>query len=172
MDIGVHALDSALHLMGFPRPLRVSGKTATHFAKGDVIPGAWGEWDRTLFGVEDFASGFVHFDSGATMVLEAAWLGHQKTSEDFSFVLFGKKGSVSWPSNEAYSCQNRTIVSSHIEPTAGLKPAHTEEILAFAHAIREGLPSPVPVEETLSVIAILEGIYRSSKLGEEVAIKL
>jgi predicted dehydrogenase len=172
MDIGVHALDSALHLMGFPKPVRVTGKTAVNFAKGDVIPGGWGEWDRKLFGVEDFASGFVHFDNGATMVLEAAWLGHQKTTEDFSFTLFGKQGSVAWPSNETFTCQNRAVVSSHVQPTTGLQKPHTEEILAFVRAIREDLPSPVPVEQTLYVIAILEGIYRSAKVGREINIKL
>jgi predicted dehydrogenase len=172
MDIGVHALDSAMHLMGFPTPMRVTGTTAVHFAKGEAIPGAWGEWDRTLFGVEDFASGFVHFENGMTMVLEASWLGHQKEREDFSFFLFGRKGSVSWPDNEAFSALNRTLVSHQILPTAGLKPPHTEEILAFARAVREGGPSPVPVGETLKVIAILEGIYQSAKTGREIRLNL
>lgn len=172
MDIGVHALDSAMHIMGFPKPVRVTGTTAVHFAKGHTIPGGWGEWDREMFGVEDFASGFVHFDNGATMVLEAAWLGHKKEPQDFSFLLFGRKGSVAWPLNEAYSCANRTVFTSQIHPTPGLKPPHTEEILAFATAIRQGLPSPVPVEQTLYVIAILEGIYQSAKSGKEIVLDL
>lgn len=172
MDIGVHALDSALHIMGFPKPVRVSGTVATHFAKGEVIPGGWGEWDRKLFGVEDFAAGFVYFENGASMVLEAAWLGHKKEPEDFSFMIFGRKGSVAWPANEAYSTANRTVYTSQIHPTPGLKPPHTEEILAFAHAIRNKLPSPVPVEQTLYVIAILEGIYKSAAGGREITLKL
>lgn len=172
MDIGVHALDSAMYLMNFPKPVRVSGTTAVHFAKGHTIPGGWGEWDRELFGVEDFAAGFVYFENGASMVLEAAWLGHKKEPEDFSFLLFGRKGSVSWPLNEAYSTANRTVFTSQVHPTPGLKPPHTEEILAFARAIREGLPSPVPVEQTLYVIAILEGIYLSAKSGKEITLDL
>jgi len=172
MDIGVHALDAAMHLMDFPVPVRVSGATAVHFAKGHEIPGGWGEWDRKLFGVEDFASGFVHFENGMTMVLEASWLGHQKEREDFSFFLFGRKGSVAWPSCEVFSAKDRVIYSEQVQPEAGLKPPHTEEILAFARAVREGGGSPVPVEETLKVTAILEGIYQSAKLGREVRIKL
>ncbi len=172
MDIGVHALDSAMHLMGFPTPVRVSGRTAVNFAQGHEIPGAWGEWDRKLFGVEDFAAGFVHFKNGTTMVLETAWLGHQKPPEDFSFVLFGRKGSVAWPQNEAYTAVNRVIVDQQIYPTTGLRPPHTEEIFAFAQAIREGGSSPVPVEQTLKVTAILEGIYRSARSGREERIKI
>jgi predicted dehydrogenase len=171
MDIGVHALDAALHIVGFPKPVRVSGKTAVNFAKGNDIPGGWGEWDRTVFGVEDFASGFVHFENGMTLVLEASWLQHQAEDEDFSFHLFGRKGTVQWPSNTYATAKNRVLVGGKVAPATGLKPPHTEEILAFARAIREQSPSPVPVEETLIVISILEGIYQSAQSGREVHIK-
>jgi predicted dehydrogenase len=167
MDIGVHALDTALWLMNFPKPVRVSGRAHTNFAKGFDMPGAWGEWDRTLFGVEDFASGYVHFSNGSTMVLEASWLQHQQT-EDLSATLLGKKASIQWPSGHFHSVVNRTLIDGKVLPHAGRKPAHTEEILAFADAIRNGKPSPVPIEQTIYVIAILEAIMKSSQINQEV----
>lgn len=170
MDIGVHALDLGLWLMGFPKPVRVSGNTQVNFAKGYDIPGAWGEWDRDAMGVEDFASGFVHFENGATMVIEAAWLQHQKESEDFSAKLFGRNGSMHWPSGEYSSVVNRALVDSTVQPATGLKPSHTEEILAFADAIRGGKQTPVPYTDSLKVISILEAIYKSARLGREVKI--
>jgi len=169
MDIGVHALDTAMWLMNFPKPVRVSGRAHTNFAKGFDMPGAWGEWDRTLFGVEDFASGYIHFSNGSTMALEASWLQHQET-EDFSATLLGKKSSVHWPSGRFHSVANRTLIDGKLLPAAGLKPAHTEEIIAFAHAIRNGKPSPVPIEQTIYVIAILEAIMKSSQLEKEVEV--
>jgi predicted dehydrogenase len=169
MDIGVHALDTAMWLMNFPKPVRVSGRAHTNFAKGFDIPGAWGEWDRTLFGVEDFAAGFIHFDNGSTMALEASWLQHQE-GEDFSTTLQGKKSSVHWPSGRIHTVANRTLIDGNLLPAAGLKPAHTEEIMAFAHAIRNGKPSPVPIEQTIYVIAILEAIMQSSQLNKEVEV--
>lgn len=169
MDIGVHALDTALWLMNFPKPVRVSGRAHTNFAKGYDIPGGWGEWDRTLFGVEDFASGYVHFSNGSTMALEASWLQHQE-KEDFSATLLGKKSSVQWPSGQFHSVANRTLIDGKLLPHPGRKPAHTEEIIAFANAIRSGKPSPVPIEQTLYVIAILEGIMQSSQMNREVTL--
>jgi predicted dehydrogenase len=171
MDIGVHALDTAMWVMDFPKPVRVSGRAAVNFAKGYEIPGGWGEWDRKLFGVEDFAAGFVHFENGATMTLEASWLQHQG-GEDFSFTLLGKKAGVQWPEGRFYTSSNRVLVDGKILPEAGLPPPHTGEIQAFAKAVREGQKSPVPVEQTLYVIAILEGIMQSSRLGREVKLKL
>jgi predicted dehydrogenase len=171
MDIGVHALDLGLWLMGFPDPVRVSGTTMVNFAKGNEIPGAWGEWDREKFSVEDFASGFIHFANGATMVLEASWLQHQQEKEDFSARLFGKKSSVHWPSGDYASVVNGALVDGKIQERTGLKPAHTEEILAFVDAIRTGKPSPVPVEQTIKVIGILEAIVESGKTGREVVLQ-
>jgi predicted dehydrogenase len=168
MDIGVHALDTALWLMNFPRPVRVSGRAHTNFAKGFEMPGAWGEWDRTLFGVEDFASGYVHFSNGSTMVLEASWLQHQE-KEELNATLQGKKASMRWPSGHFHTVTNRTLVDGVVLPHPGRQPAHTEELIAFAEAIRHGRPSPVPIEQTIYVIAILEAIMKSSQLNEEVA---
>jgi predicted dehydrogenase len=169
LDIGVHALDTAMWLMGFPRPVRVSGRTMTNFAKGHEIPGAWGEWDRKMYGVEDFASGYVHFENGATMALEASWLQHQE-KEEWNAVLLGKKASVTWPTGKFHTAVNRALIDGVIQPKPGVKPAHTEEILVFADAVRNGKPSPVPVGQTLSVIAILEGIMKSSAANRELTI--
>ena len=169
MDIGVHALDTALWLMNFPRPVRVSGRAHTNFAKGFDMPGGWGEWDRTLFGVEDFAAGFIHFSNGSTMALEASWLQHQE-KEEMNCTLQGKKAGIRWPTGHFHTVVNRTLVDGVVLPHAGLKPAHTEEIKAFAAAIRSGKPSPVPIEQTIYVIAILEAIMQSSQLNQEVVI--
>ncbi len=168
MDIGVHALDLGLWLMNFPKPVRVSGRATTNFAKGWEIPGAWGEWNRDAMNVEDFASGFVHFENGATLILEASWLQHQKEDEDFSAHLFGKNGSVHWPSGEFQTAVNRTLVDSVIRPATGLMPPHTEEIFAFVHCIRHNLPSPIPWTDSLRVISILEAIYESSQQNREI----
>ena len=121
MDIGVHALDTALYLMNFPKPVRVSGRAHTNFAKGFDMPGAWGEWDRTLFGVEDFASGFIHFANGSTMVLEASWLQHQE-KEEFNATLQGKKASIRWPSGHFHTVTNRTLIDGMVLPAQGRQP--------------------------------------------------
>ncbi|MFA7343097.1 MAG: Gfo/Idh/MocA family oxidoreductase [Terrimicrobiaceae bacterium] len=172
MDIGVHALDTAMFLMDFPKPVRVTGKMSVNFARGWDIPGGWGEWDREAFSVEDHACGFVHFDNGATMVLEMSWLQHQKEAEDLSVSLFGRKGSMQWPSGEYQTAANGVLLAGTATPGIAVEKPRTEQIRAFVAAIREGRPSPVPVSQTVGVIAILEAIYQSSEQGREIAISL
>lgn len=48
---------------------------------------------------------------------------------------------------------------------------HALECIAFADAVANGKPSPVPAEQSLDVIAILDGLYRSAKSGKEVRLK-
>jgi predicted dehydrogenase len=172
MDIGVHALDTCLWVMGFPKPVRVSGSSKVNFAKGRAIPGMWGEWDRDRFSVEDFASGFVHFDNGATMTLEAAWLGHQEEGEDFSFQIFGRQAGVQWPSARFSTVQNGVFLQGSLTHPQEGQGGHEREIAAFARCVTDKLPSPVPWTETIKVIGILEGIYASSKQGREVKLKI
>ncbi len=168
MDIGIHALDTCLWLMNFPTPTAVVGTTKVNFAKGSEIPGLWGEWDRDLFSVEDFAAAFIQFDTGASMVLEAAWLGHQVANEEFSCEVMGSKGSAIWPSTEFATVQNGTFIQGTLTNSKNIKQPHAEEIRVFHEAVVNDLPSPVPWTETIKAIAILEGIYASQETGQRI----
>ena len=48
---------------------------------------------------------------------------------------------------------------------------HALECVEFAQAVVDGAPSPVPAEQSLQVMTILDGIYRSQREGREVAIE-
>ena len=171
MDIGVHALDAALWVMGFPKPVRVSGTSKVNFAKGRKIPGMWGEWDRKMYSVEDFAAGYVTFENGATLTLEAAWLGHQNEVEDVSFQLFGIEGGVKWPSAETAGVTAGVFTDGNLTFPRRIESSHFEELALFRDAVENCKPSPVPWTETVSVIAILEAIYRSQAVGREIRLK-
>lgn len=168
MDIGVHALDLCMWLMGFPKPVRVSGTARTDFAKGHSMPNLWGEWDRERFSVEDFAAGFVHFDNGATLVLEAAWMSHQQENEELLAQLYGTKGGLKWPAAEFATVVNGAFAQGTLTHPVHVAHPHWNEIAAFTNAVQNGKPSPVPWTETIKVIGILEAIYSSSTAGREV----
>jgi predicted dehydrogenase len=166
-DIGVHILDLAYWFLGAPEPVSVSAVVDAKLAHRDDLGGSWGDWDRRRFDVEDFAAGFVRFANGGTLTLETSWLAFQPERELMRMQSFGTKGGLIWPDGVVVSETKRTPWSLKLDE---LPPenAYCDEIAQFAQAVREGLPSPVPVEESLQVIRILEAFYQSAQLRREV----
>ncbi|MBN1371116.1 MAG: Gfo/Idh/MocA family oxidoreductase [Anaerolineaceae bacterium] len=172
IDIGVHVLDLTLWLLGHPKPVAVSGVARTELAH---TPGAFTAWGRHLvpadMDVEDFAAAFVRFENGSTLMLETSWLLHHP-DEDIKVWLYGTEGGCQWPSAEIYTTNYKTrqLVTQALKLTRDEMEPHALECVEFAQAVAEGLPSPVPPEQSLQVQTILDGIYRSQAAGKEVTI--
>jgi len=174
IDIGVHILDLTLWLMGNPQPVAVTGVARTELA---LQKDAWAVWrDAPIpqdFDVEDFAAAFVRFANGATLMLEVSWLLHHDTEgEDMQMWLYGTEGGSHWPKGEIYSSNNaaRQLYNRQLKLTKDAMEPHAAECVAFGQAVYEGLPSPVPPEQSLQVLTILDGIYRSQREGREVSL--
>ena len=60
-DIGCYALDMVLNGMGYPKPLTVTGFLSDYFGKADDYK------YKDVFGVDDFAAGFVRLEGGLTI---------------------------------------------------------------------------------------------------------
>ncbi len=171
IDIGVHILDLTLWFMGNPKPVSVTGVSRTELAHK---PGAFSIWGGAIpqeMNVEEFASAFVRFENGATLILEVSWLLHHDTEgEDMQMWLYGKNGGSHWPKCEIYQSNNATQQLSNrtLKLTKDIRPPHAQECIEFAQAIVEGKPSPVPAEQSLQVLSILNGVYKSQETGSEV----
>ncbi|MYD60258.1 MAG: Gfo/Idh/MocA family oxidoreductase [Gemmatimonadetes bacterium] len=173
IDIGVHILDLTLWFMDNPKPVSVTGVARAEIAHQKGAFSSWGLIPSAQFDVEDFATAFVRFENGATLVLEVSWLLHHKTQgEDMQMWLYGTRGGSHWPSCEIYQSNNdiKQHYNRTLQNTRDLLEPHAQECVEFARAIAEGKPSPVPAEQSLQVMAILDGIYRSQETGEEVKI--
>lgn len=174
IDIGVHILDLTLWFMGNPKPVAVSGVARAPLAMHE---GAFSQWRFDLvpkdMDVEDFAAAFVRFDNGATLILEVSWLLHHNTpGEDMQMWLYGTEGGSHWPKGEFMGTNYRTqqFYNQLLTLTADTMEPHALECVEFARVVAEGLPSPVPAEQSLQVMTILDGIYRSQEEGREVAL--
>ncbi len=175
IDIGVHILDLTLWFMGNPQPIAVSGVARAELAHKKGAFAAWsGRPIPEEFDVEDFAAAFVRFDNGATLILEVSWLLHHDTmGEDMQMWLYGTEGGSHWPQGEIL--QTNYDTQQHYNTTLKLTrdpmEPHAVECVEFARAVANGAPSPVPAEQSLQVLTILDGIYRSQHEGKEVALK-
>jgi len=176
IDIGVHILDLTLWMMGFPPPVAVSGVTQNRLSQ---LPGAFSNWGGPIpqkdWDVEEFAAAFVRFATGGTLILEVSWLLNHKSGpgEDMQMWLYGDRGGAHWPSNEILWTDNATRQHYNAQlqnEVRGPEP-HALECIRFAEAVAGGLPSPVPPEQSLVVMTILDGVYRSAAVGAEVRLE-
>lgn len=173
IDIGVHILDMTMHLMGYPKPTVVSAQTWDYLGKDPSIVNPWGDYDRSKFTVEDFAAGLIRFENGAAITLESSFMGN---SEDyFGTQLFGtKSGAIvkAWGDNPVriFTERDRQIFDMQPINIPNVESSHIAEVQAFIGAIREGKPSPVPVEQGYVLNAIFDAMYESAMSGREVAV--
>ena len=178
IDIGVHILDQTLWFMGNPKPVTVSGTSRTELAH---LPGAFTIWgdrpvDSSIYDVEEFASAFVRFENGATLILEVSWLLHHNVTEgkieDMQLWLYGKNGGAEWPKCEIYQSNYKTRqhYNRRLLRTDNIRPPHAQECVEFAKAIVDGAPSPVPAEQSMQVMTILDAIYKSQEAGREIVL--
>jgi predicted dehydrogenase len=170
IDIGVHILDLALHFMDFPEPVSVTGITPCKLGKRTDIRGWWGEWDRDIMNVEDFAAGFVRFADGQALSLECSWLLNIKEREYQRITLCGTEAGAEWPALTVHGETAGCLTDSQLAFRDDRADGHHTELVAFARAILKGEPSPVPPEESIIVMRILDGLYKSYQTGQEVKI--
>ena len=173
IDIGVHILDLTLWMMGNPRPVSVTGVARKQLANNPMAFGRWPRFGRLPEGmdVEEMAMAFVRFETGATLVVEISWLLHHDIDgEDMQMWLYGDQGGSHWPKCEIYDTnyESMQLYNRKLKLTQNLAEPHAQECIEFAQAIVDGAPSPVPAEQSLQVMQVLNAIYESDKTGREV----
>jgi len=170
MDIGVHVLDLALHLMDNFEPASVTGISVTKLARRKE---SWSEWDWGCFDkkrldVEDFAAGMVRFANGAALTLECSFMLNQKPRVDHRIDFFGTKAGAALPQCEYYDHTPNGYADTKIAVGRDHDEAHHAAIRAFAEAVMGSKAVAVPPQQTRAVIAILQGLYKSQQTGREV----
>jgi len=167
IDLGVHRLDLALWLMGYPEPVAVSGSTY------NVIARERAKKEKKTFTVEDLACGIVKFGDGSTLILEASWALNIREREHMVTALYGDRGGLVHRNvgggyeftAELYTEEDGNLFTKTLDGCMGPVPASYHE---FVDSILEKRPPMATGEQGLKVMKILEGIYKSAETGREV----
>ena len=174
IDIGVHALDFTLFLMGYPKPVSASGKTWNMLGTNPELYNGWGDYDRTKFTVEDFAVGFIRFDNGAVVVLESSFMGNMEGNPYGCNVYGTKAGAEIRFSGDkpvrVFTESDRQLWDMSPANLPDVPSPHTAEIQTFVKTIQEGGQSAVPGLNGLILNAIFDALYKSAETGREEAI--
>ena len=175
IDLGVHVIDLVRYLMGNPQPVAVSG--ATFCKLGDrrniVTPKAYvatSAKPNDVCDVEDMAVALIRFDNGAVLNLQAGFsLNIGKDEMDIE--LFGTKGGVKLdPEFKLFTEMNDYLADVQIAgPTAfDFVGAFRNEVYGFVAAVKGEAPVVAPAEDGVTLMRILDAVYRSAETGREV----
>ncbi len=166
IDIGVHALDRALWLMGNPKPTTVLGATYAHFGKRTDVAAPRGLWDVDKFDVDDMGVALIRFANGASLILRACWAAHIE-GNDVGTRILGTHGGASLSPLRIYRDLHGDMVD--IAPSGLVEVrGHHVEIAHFIACVRGEAQCIVEPEQVLDVQAILDAIYESARTGGEV----
>ena len=181
VDIGVHGLDSAIWLMGNPRPVSVTAtmskihsdelgsEKSSGALKGNVDTSGFNPDDMD---VESFSGGSVLFENGATLSFKVAWAANLR--EENNIVLAGKNCGIDIENKKIYSGAEE-IKDLEVAPNVFKNDpfyGHYCLVKNMAEVINGKAEPFIKPEETLNVTAILEAAYTSAEEGREVKINV
>ncbi len=169
IDLGVHRLDLALWLMGYPKPEWVLARTY------DFLGAERARQEGKTFDVEDLAAGMITFKNGASLEVEASWAANIGERELMETRLFGTKGGLLQRNvgggysfdAELFIERNGAQFDMHLNPPAPRPPCAQAH---FADSILNRTPHTATAEEGVIVMQLLDALYESARLRKPVKI--
>ncbi len=178
-DIGCYSLDMVLNAIGYPKPLKVSGYKSAFFGTNpDYYTGL--NKPASLadeFGVDDFAAAFIRLEGDIILDFRIAWAMHLDTPGDT--IIMGTKGSLRIPSTDCwngapggemtvYHNVAGTPTQTKVPLLENTQTIWQGKIRSFLDAVISGGKAPVPTSQILYNQAIIDSIFKSAQLGEEI----
>ncbi|MGA2692199.1 MAG: Gfo/Idh/MocA family oxidoreductase [Opitutaceae bacterium] len=170
-DIGVHALDRCLYLMGEFEAASVSGQTFAKFGPRGLGNGGWGRSEidpKARFDVDDLSVALIKLKSGRTVLLEASWAAHGPHSDANDTQLFGTEGGLSLPPVKLFKQTKGGYLTEAVDLLPPL--VNTNRMVHFIDCLLGKATPYVAPSESLAVQKILDAIYKSAASGREVRI--
>lgn len=177
IDLGVHILDMALHLMGEPQVSTVSASTFAELGprgKGSRDPNA-----NTLgsaFEVEDLATAYLRLQGGGALQLETSWATYRAPGDNFGIELFGTDGGAKIEVQNYTNEDTLRIftdvggVPAEVKPATGAGLGHRAVVAEFVRIVKSGEWEGQNGSEALLRTEIIDACYASAKAGREVVL--
>jgi len=172
IDVGVHVMDLCLWLMGFPKPVAVSGKVYRMFGdRPDLCNARHGvPYPLSEFDVEDYATALVRFENGLTMNVDCSWAANIPVDNQVNISVLGDKAGICTEPLGVYGYDKNALTTKRFDWIP--KPeGHRAAYIHFLECVEKDLPVRVQPAESLIVQKIIDAIYESSKKNREILIK-
>ncbi len=168
IDLGVHMLDAALYLAGFPKIKSVSAFSYTKI--GNVKnKGTLGEWNPEKFQVEDFLTGYIKFENGSVWNLETSFaLNIKEKTTIMNVELFGTEGGMNLADMEIYTEANGELTDIKKAALAA-EDKQEKSVRDFINVCKGDKNALITnAEEGYEIQRLVEALYTSAETGKEI----
>ena len=172
IDLGIHFLDLALYLLGYPKIRYVCASTFDYIGKRQG-PGLMGEWDYRAFNVEDSLFGYLQLENGSVIHLETAFALNMKEEKIMNVLLYGDKagGSVFPPELYGEDGSNLTNITFPFVKPLDADEDRRRSVLHFVDCCLGRAKPVVTAEEGVLPQEIIDALYQSAETGNPVMLE-
>ena len=182
IDLGVHLLDAALHLMGHPKVLRASGAIYSTFGKRMEQYAHTSMWAgppdfKGTCDVEDHVTALLRCEGGATIELNATWaMNVPDNALPDGLAIFGEVGGCHFGlQDKRLTLATETLgvpadLSPHFMADDPMQQGWDAQSRAFKQLLEQGGEPVATAAQGRAVQSVIEAIYRSAAEQCEVAV--
>lgn len=161
IDLGVHYLDLAMYVMGWPEPMQVSGALSNNFLQeGTRIRRGYRSADGPV-NVEDAANGTVIMHTGQTLEYCFSWASN--IEKEIRYVeAYGTKAGFRMINDEIqlYTQFGGTMFT--LSPDITTMPPDENEFASFVESIQKNREPEASAAQAAKVMELIDLIYRDS----------
>jgi predicted dehydrogenase len=168
IDIGIHMLDAAMYVLGFPAVKKV---TAKQFQKIGTkkSSGSFGAWDPQKFEVEDSLFGFIELEGGGLLQIETSFALHMKEDSIMNAAFYGDQAGATLFPAHIHTDEDGKLVTLYQKGEAD-SSRHPKSMEAFVDRCL-GKPAMIAGGEQGYIIQrIVEALYESAEKGESISL--
>lgn len=166
IDIGIHMLDAAMYVLGFPAVKRVSAHAFQRLGNRRHS-GQFGEWDPAAFTVEDSLFSTLEFHNGGILRLETSFALNIPEQSIFNVEFCGDEaGATLFPAHIYKDEAGKLVTLSQRE--AADDNRHFKSMRAFVDHVLGAPVSIADAEQGYLVQQLVAAIYRAAEFGGSV----
>jgi predicted dehydrogenase len=159
LDLGISLIDLILWLTNYPKIKCVRANTFNHLTKP----------------AEDVCIATLQFENSIVATLETSWTLFRST-KTYYCDFYGKKGRASINPLQIFKLDQEKVIAPISEnigksSIAILKKSFDSEIKHFIRAVEGLVPFHSTADEAVTVMKIIEALYRSAEEQKEIKIK-
>lgn len=163
IDLGIHMLDAALYVLGFPTVTRVMAHSFRRLGNSKNS-GQFGEWDPALYTVEDALFGVVEFKGGGILRLDTSFILNVEDTSQMNVEFCGERaGATLFPAHIYHDRDGKLETLRRREAADDRR--HFRAMESFVRHVQGEAAMVADAEQGYVVQQIVAALYASAEQG-------